>query len=290
MASAGASMKLSCLPVSLYPDLASGRVTPGAWFRQAAALGLHGADLSVAHVDRRPAALGSLRQQGRDAGIEVAMLVTYSDFTHPDRAYRAAQLDDVRAWIEAAGRLGVHLLRLTAGQAHPAVPERDGLAWAAEGLSACVGEARTAGVRLVYENHTRGSVWTRDDFTLPAARFLEVVRRTEGSGLEILFDTANSLVLHDDPVHVLQQVIDRIGAIHLSDIRRAGAFEPTVIGTGAAPIPRLLEIVTASGFDGWVSIEEASRTGSEGLHRAVAFADRVWVEAGGRPRRAPEAS
>lgn len=277
-------MKLSCLPVSLYPDLASGRVSPGGWVRMAASLGLDGADLSVAHVSREAAWLDGLRQEAEDAGMEIAMLAAYSDFTHADARYRAGQVEEVHAWIAAAGRLGVQLLRLTAGQAHPGVTEEDGLAWAADGLTACVEEARAAGVRLLYENHTRGSVWTRDDFTLPAARFLDVVRRTAGSDLQILFDTANPLVGRDDPVHVLGQVVDRLGAVHLSDIRRAGAFEPTLIGTGAAPIGRLLQVVAASGFDGWVSIEEASRTGPDGFRRAVAFADRMWVEAGGRPR------
>jgi sugar phosphate isomerase/epimerase len=277
-------MKLSCLPVSLYPDLASGRLSPGDWVRIAAALGLDGADLSVAHLAAEPAFLDALRHDADDAGIQLVMLATYSDFTHPDARFRARQVDGIRAWIDAASRLGAPFLRVTAGQAHPGVAEQDGLAWATEGLTACAEEARRADVRLLYENHTRGAVWTHNDFTLPASRFLEVIARTAGSGLEVLFDTANSLVLHDDPLHVLDQVVDRLGAVHVSDIRRAGAFEPTPVGTGAAPITQLLTRVVASGFDGWVSIEEASRTGPGAFRAAVDFVDRVWVEAGGHPR------
>ena len=278
-------MKLSCLPVSFYPDLAAGRLTLGEWLRTAARLGLDGADLSVAHVkDRSSAYLDSLRREAGDAGVQLAILATYSDFTHPDPLHRARQIDDVRAWIDAGARMGVSFLRLTAGQDHPDVTEADGLGWAADGLTACVTEASAAGVRLLYENHTRGSVWDRNDFTQSAARFLEVARRTRGTGLEILFDTANCLALNDDPLLVLEEVIDRVGAIHLSDIRRCGAFEPTTIGTGAAPIDRLLRRLAASGFDGWISIEEASRTGEEGFRRAAAFADRAWVEAGGKSR------
>jgi sugar phosphate isomerase/epimerase len=278
-------MRLSCLPVSLYADFAAGRRSLGDWFRLAAALGLDGADISVAHVtSREPAYLSALRQEAADAGLPIVMLATYSDFTQPDAAERRRQADDVRRWIEAAAHLGVSFMRLTAGQAHPGVVLDDGLAWAAEGLSACVAEARAAGVRPLYENHVRGAVWTANDFTQPAARFLEVVRRTEGSGLELLFDTANCLALNDDPLAVLAQVQHRVGAVHLSDIRAAGAFEPTVIGTGAAPNVALLRALVAGGFDGQVSIEEASRTGDEGLRQAAAFANRAWAEAGGRPR------
>jgi sugar phosphate isomerase/epimerase len=142
-------MKLSCLPVSLYPELASGRLTPGAWVRMAASLGLDGADLSVAHLRRDPVFLRALRQQAGDAGVQIAMLVTYSDFTHPDAAHRAAEVDDVHAWLEAAAELGVQLVRVTAGQERPGVAEADGLAWAADGLRACVERAREAGVTLV---------------------------------------------------------------------------------------------------------------------------------------------
>ena len=284
-------MQLSCLPVSLYPDFAAGRRTLGDWFRLAAALGLDGADVSVAHIpDRSPAALDTLRQAAAEAGLPIVLLATYSDFTHPDPVERARQRDDVRSWIQAAARLGVVFLRLTAGQAYPGVAEDVAISWAVEGLTACLDEATAAGVQLLYENHVRGAHWRRNDATQAASRFLEVVRRTAGSSLGILFDTANSLVLGDDPLALLCQVRDRVRAVHLSDIRRAGAFEPTVIGTGVAPIPQLLEILVGRGFDGWVSIEEASHSGEEGFRLARAYADRAWQEAGGRPRQAQEYS
>ena len=72
-------MQLSCLPVSLYPDFAAGRRTLGDWFRFAAALGLDGADVSVAHIpDRSPPALDLLRQAATEAGLPIVMLATSS--------------------------------------------------------------------------------------------------------------------------------------------------------------------------------------------------------------------
>ena len=278
-------MKLSCLPVSLYADLMLGRVTLRDWFHRATALGLDGADVSVIHLEKRSSAeLAVLRQQAADAGLDIAMIATYSDFTHPDAAERARQAEDTRRWIEVSARLGASGLRVTAGQAHPGVGERDGVGWAADGLVACTADARAAGVRLLYENHVRGSPWRLNDFTQSIARFRDVARLTRGSGVEILFDTANNLVLNESPMDLLDSVLDRVGAVHLSDIARTGSFEPTIIGTGVAPIPELLHRLVSSGFDGWMSVEEGSRTGPEAFDRAVAFADRAWVDAGGRRR------
>jgi sugar phosphate isomerase/epimerase len=278
-------VKLSCLPVSLYPELATGRMTLGDWLRLAATLGLDGADLSVAHIlSRTPAYLRGLRREAENHGVQIVMLATYTDFTRPTANQRAQQAAELRGWIEAAALLGAPFLRVTAGQAHAGVSERDGLAWAAEGLTACLPEAQAAGVTLLYENHVRGAVWSANDFTQPAQRFLEVVWRTAGSGLGVLFDTANPLALEDHPLALLGQVRERVRAVHLSDIRQAGTFEPVVIGSGVAPIVALLRELVRGGFDGWVSIEEASRTGVDGLRRAVAYADQAWIEAGGRSR------
>jgi sugar phosphate isomerase/epimerase len=278
-------VKLSCLPVSFYADFASARMTLADWFNTAADLGLDGADVSVAHVGSRIRAdLDYLRQQAEDVGVELPILVTYSDFTHPDRGHRSKQVDELRSWIAVAERLHVTFLRVTAGQAHPGVSEDDGLKWAVEGLTAGLDDARAAGIRLLYENHSRGSIWQWNDFTHPSARFVEVVRRTRSTSLEVLFDTANNLVLNEDPVAVLDAVFDRVGAVHLSDIAKRGEYGPTVIGTGVAPLRAVVDRLQSAGFDGWISVEEASRTGVDGFRRAVACADRLWMEAGGAPR------
>lgn len=269
-------MQLSCLPVSLYPEFASGARTLGDWIRLAASLDLDGADLSVAHLPTEVQALDSLASEARDAGMAIPMIVTYSDFTHPDASERRRQQEEVRGYIDVAHRLGVPFLRTTAGQAHPGLSAEEGLSWASEGLLALVDEAGQAGVTLLYENHTRGSVWQYNDFTQPADRFLEVARRTRESELGILFDTANPLALNDDPMAILEAVFPRVRALHLSDIERAGEFRPVLLGTGITPIPQLLTRLIEGGFDGWVSVEEASFSGDEGIAAAIAYARRAW--------------
>jgi sugar phosphate isomerase/epimerase len=154
------------------------------------------------------------------------------------------------------------------------------------GLTACLDKAASTGVTLCYENHIKGYAWTYNDFSQPAEIFLEVFRRTEGTGLKLLYDTANTLAAGDDPLAVLAQVKHRVAVVHVNDIRRAGYFEPCLLGAGVAPVKEIFTVLVQNGFDGWVSVEEASKTGEDGCRRAIPYAEQLWVEAGGNRRNA----
>ncbi|CAN5765662.1 sugar phosphate isomerase/epimerase [soil metagenome] len=278
-------MKLSCLPVSLYPDLTAGTRTLVDWFNFAGELGLDGADVSVVHLQsQQPAYLQTLRRQAVDAGVQIAMLVTYADFTHPDATERTRQIEEIRAYCDVAAALGASFMRVTAGQAHPGIERAAGIEWAVAGLTACLDKATATGVTLCYENHTKGYAWTYNDFSQPADRFLEIVARTTGTSLKLLYDTANTLAAGDDPLAVLDQVKDRVAVVHVNDIRQAGRFEPVLLGAGVAPVQEIFARLIQNGFDNWVSVEEASKTGKEGFHRAIPLAEQLWVQAGGAPR------
>jgi sugar phosphate isomerase/epimerase len=279
-------MKLSCLPVSLYPELTDKKRTLDDWFRFGAALGLDGVDLSVVHLEsHKPDYLAGLRQRAGDLGLQIVMMVTYADFTHPDAEERKRHLDDVRRFLEVGTHLGLEFLRVTAGQDHPGLDREEAIGWAVDGLTGCLDEAKQAGITLMYENHTKGYAWTHTDFSMPTDIFLEIMRRTEGTDLMLLFDTANTLAVGDDPLAVLEQVKHRIRCIHVNDIAEKGVFQPVVHGTGVAPVTDIFRAMIHAGYDGWVSVEEASKQGEGGFEIAIPFADRAWAEAGGNPRR-----
>ncbi len=242
--------------------------------------------MSVVHLAETGADyLRGVRSQATDVGIQIAMLVTYADFTHPDAVERVRQVDELRRFIATAHTLGAPFIRVTAGQAHPGIERAAGIEWAVTGLTACLEDAADAGVTLCYENHTKGYAWTYNDFSQPSDIFLEIVARTEGTGLKLLFDTANTLATGDDPLRVLAQVKERVAMVHTNDIARVGYFEPVLLGAGVAPIVPIYAMLRADGFDGWISVEEASKTGEEGFRHAIPYADQAWVDAGGQRRR-----
>jgi sugar phosphate isomerase/epimerase len=70
-----------------------------------------------------------------------------------------------------------------------------------------------------------------------------------------------------------------VRVVHASDTRVRGRLEPTIIGSGLVPFDRLFGRLKAFGYDHWVSIEEASGTGPQGVASAVEYVRSAWKRA-----------
>jgi sugar phosphate isomerase/epimerase len=275
-------MRLSCLPVSYFADILAGRMSVGQWAREAAEVGLDAIDLTVLFIQSdEPRYLQRMRQEIETSGVRVAMVAAYPDFTHPDPDERERQAHRLEGHIASSAALGAELVRVTAGQAHPGTSREAGISWAIKGLTEALPAAERYGVQLVYENHSKPGVWDYFDFSYPSDVFLAIVEGTAGTSLGVNFDTANPLVQGDDPVPLLQKVLGRVVSVHAADTRAPGSLDPVVIGTGATPFPEIFSTLQAADFDGWICIEEASRTGRAGVEQAAAFIRRLWHEQGG---------
>ena len=273
-------MKLSCLPVSWFGDILSGRMSLEEWMRFAVGLGLDAIDFTVLFLKNRDASyLDSLREAILRHGLELCMLTCYPDFTHPNAVERARQVEEMVVNIRAAARLGAKLVRMTAGQRHPGVNREQGVEWAIEGLRQVLPEADRLGITLAYENHTKGTPWQYWDFSQPTEIFLEILNGLADTSLAVNFDTANALVGNEDPLALLEAVKEKVISVHAADIRAPGSLEPVVLGAGVVPFHKIFSILKGNGFDGWICIEEASRTGHVGFEKAVSFVRGVWEEA-----------
>jgi sugar phosphate isomerase/epimerase len=250
------------------------------WALEGARTGLDGIDLSVLFLkNRKPEYLDRTRQEIEEAGIRVAMVTTYPDFTHPDPKERERQLVRLQEDIAAASRLGADLLRVTAGQAHPSVGRANGIDWAVNGLARAMEFARGYPVKLAYENHAKPGAWQYTDFSHPTDIFLEIVERTASVSLGVNWDTANTIAFGDDPIPVLRRVLNRVISVHAADTSTRGQLKHVLLGTGLVPFKEMFKILRDAGFDGWICIEEASFRGSDGVKAAAEFVRHVWNEA-----------
>jgi sugar phosphate isomerase/epimerase len=273
-------MRLSCLPVSLFADIIDGRMQVSDWARTGRALGLDAIDLSILFVEPRSINQAQLmRRQIEEAGSRVAMITTYPDFTHPDEARRRKELDLAIETFRIAEALGAEMVRVTAGQAHPSTARAEGIKWAIDGLSRLVAAVLGSPVRPVFENHAKPGAWEFTDFSTPPDIFLEIVHGTAPDDLGINFDTGNAAAFATDPLAMLDQVIDRVVSVHVADTAVFGQLKPVLLGTGISPIRAVFDHLIASGWDGWLCIEEASFQGQYGIEAATRFVRTTWYEA-----------
>jgi sugar phosphate isomerase/epimerase len=273
-------MKVSCLPVSLFADIAQGRTSLKDWAGAQRDMGLDGIDISMAFLTgHSPAYLRQTGEMLKAAGANVVMATTYPDFTHPDARQREREVAYFIRDIAVCSQLNIPYIRVMAGQAHPGVSVEDGVRWAVENIRRCIETAERMGVMMLYEDHTKPGAWDYMDFSHPTEIFLAVADAIRDTGVRINFDTANVLACGDDPLKVLERIIDRVETIHVADIREKGAFSPVPIGTGAVPLRDIFTLLKWHGFDGWLCIEEASGRGLEGIREAVCKVRELWEQA-----------
>ncbi len=270
-------MKLSCLPVSYFGAIIQGQMSIQSWIKEAAELGLDGIDLSILFFeDRCRSRLAEIRRMIDNSGLKLAIVNTYSDLTRPDAAIRKREIEQLEKDIEIAAVLGAEHVRIVSGQAHPQTSEEQGVEWTVSGFRRAAATAQQAGIRLVYENHSKLGNWQYPDFSLVPDHFLRITAELKNTAIKILFDTANPIVFGVEPLPLLQKVIDSVVCVHAADTRVRGRLEPVVIGTGLVPFGDLFGYLHASGYSGWISIEEASGTGIEGVQSAVRFVRQTW--------------
>jgi sugar phosphate isomerase/epimerase len=251
----------------------------GQWASLGADLKLDGIDLSVLFFKSTcESYLKTIRDEISASGMRIAVVNTYPDLTHPDPAERKRQVEQLDIHIQMAGLLGAEMVRVTAGQSHPGLNRKDGITWSLDGIEKALDTAEGCGVKLVYENHSKPGVWKYPDFSWPSDIFLEIISQLQDSRLGILFDTANPVARGEDPLPILEKVIERVCCVHAADTGSFGTLKPVLLGTGAVAFAEIFIRLKKFGYSGWISIEEASGLGRKGIQKAISFVRKVWYE------------
>jgi sugar phosphate isomerase/epimerase len=254
-------------------DEVDGRGTGDSWLGHARGFGFSHVEIHELYV-RTPGLERSVRDRLENAGLGVSQITCAPDFVNPDPDARRRQLALMREKVAVAARLGAPNVRVTAGidRAHLSPP--DAFAWAAELLQELAAYSETLGIVLCLENHFRDRSWPPDavDFTLPADRFVALVDALRDSPVLVNFDTAQTMLSGADPVELLAQVEDRVANLHAGD-RVRGEQRHSVIGQGDVDFDGVLRRLARRGYTGFVTIEDGSGAGAEGLRTAVAYLD-----------------
>lgn len=221
--------------------------------------------------------LSRIRETLDRNGLAACQITCAPDFTHPDRAERDRQYEEMVRNVGTAQALGARGVRVTAGCVHEGVSRNDGIAWATEYLARLADHAEPRGVRLGFENHYRDRRWTRNDFAFHTAEYLAILDRLRDTPVGVNFDTSNQLMSGGDPMAVLEVVKEKVWHVHASD-RLPGEYRHTVVGEGAVDFDPILRCLGEVGFDGFISLEDGNPEGDEGTVRGLRFIRRKIAE------------
>lgn len=199
----------------------------------------------------RSGALRELAARVRDAGLAVSCLGSGAKMTAPDAAARARELDTMSRYAGLCGPFGCRQVRIFGGDVKGIA---DPVQNAAETLVAASEIARNAGIEFAVETHDS---WT-DTGKLRAA--FDAAGRPDG--ITLLWDVHHPWAAKGEAPEVsARNLAPFIGNTHWKDSRPmpGGKRRFCLPGEGDAPLGSILEALSSTGYDGWLTFEWEKR-------------------------------
>lgn len=189
----------------------------------------------------------SLRKGCSEAGLASVAVTAYTSFVSADE--RAANLDELRHYVDLAAELGAGYVRSFLGELPPGTTPTTDLY---EAISACLHSAAeyasTTGVKIAVEPH--------DDFARSPVVAPVFSQPGTPPELRVIWDIGNAFATGEDPSQGFELLKDRLAYVQVKDGRgRIPNWQLCALGTGDVPLGAAFELLIARGFQGPLSIE-----------------------------------
>lgn len=278
---------ISVFPKCWFDELVAGDRDYVAWIRDAARLGGEGLE----HYDgfmHGEAGIAAAIVAAAETGQRASLLCFSPDFTQPDAAERARQVERQEAAIDLAVRLGTRYCRTLSGQRRPGVTRADGVDWTVDCLQRSLDYAAQRGVWLCLENHYKDSTWRYPEFAQQQDVYLEILDRIADPRLGVQYDPSNAVVGGYDPIAFLDTVLPRVISMHASDrslakgatlddlkeadgsLGYSAKLKHGETGKGLIDYDAIFSRLAGAGFAGWISVEDGMN-GLDEIARSVDF-------------------
>jgi sugar phosphate isomerase/epimerase len=236
----------------------------------------------------------NFRKLVEERNLCIPMFCCSPDFTHPDEGFRREQVEKEINWIEMTAQLGGKYCRVLSGQRRPGLSEKTGLRFATECIESCLPKAKELGITLIIENHYKDDFWIYPEFAQKMGSFHQLVQSINDSNFGVNYDPSNAFLAGDDPIELLDSILDRVVTMHasdrylsegtLEDLRReenvegyASRLRHGEIGKGLNDYDAIFSRLAGRNFSGWISVEDGV-DGMEQLARSVDFLRRKISE------------
>ena len=283
--------RIAVFPKGYMEELADGRMSLFDWIEMAGTLGADGLELYPLFLKEQGTGyLLRVKEAAKRQGLEIPMMCSSPDFTHPDPGFRRNEIEKMKRIIEAMAILGpedFRSCRVLSGQRRPDVSREDGIRWTVECIEALLPCAEENRVCLAMENHYKDGFWTYPEFAQRSDVFLEIIGQISSPWFGVNYDPSNALISGEDPLELLEKVKHRLLTMHASDRHlKEGytlddlkidsfqgypeALAHGVIGKGLNDYDRIFRILKSVDFRNWISIEDGVN-GLDELRESVRF-------------------
>jgi sugar phosphate isomerase/epimerase len=184
--------------------------------------------------------LHRLKRRAFVNGVTIGGTGVRNDFAVTDAAARQRDVVMVKAWIEAAARLGATVVRIFAGQKIPDGGSFDRtLEWMVPDMKACVDHGRQHGVIVGLQNH--------NDFIKTADETIRIVEAVNSEWFGVILDIGS--LRQGDPYAEIEKLVPYAVTWQLKESVWYGAKEvPT-------DVARVKAIIDRAGYRGFLPIE-----------------------------------
>ncbi|QDV12682.1 Inosose dehydratase [Rosistilla oblonga] len=289
--------KLAAFPKAFMQALCKdGTMTVSQWIDLASKLDVQGLEWYAGFLEMADQSnWARFRSEVEGHGMVIPMMCCSPDFTHPDAAFRDAEIAKQKRWIDMTAALGGSYCRVLSGQRRPELSIEQGVQLAADSIEACLPYAQDQGTTLIIENHYKDDFWEFPEFAQQMDVFCMLVDRIDHPNFGVNYDPSNTYLAGEDPIELLKRVSRRVVTMHasdrylkegtLEDLRReeggatgyAKRLSHGEIGKGLNDYDAIFSELRSVGFDGWVSIEDGV-DGMDQLARSVDFLKRKIAE------------
>jgi sugar phosphate isomerase/epimerase len=195
----------SCCAYSYRKYLQPGKMTMEDFILKGVDLGIDGVDVTTYWLkSTEPDYLHSLRHLAFKHGLPFSGAAIRTEMCQSDPAQRAAQIADIKKWVDAADMLGVSHLRVFGGKLPDGATDAQGVEWTAETMKQACDYSAQKGITLGIESH--GGI------TFKAANIIGILQRVNspyaGCNLDIthfqgdLYSQVESLVPYATNAHI----------------------------------------------------------------------------------------
>jgi len=187
--------------------------------------------------------------------LKISDLGASARLGEPDKAKRAAHLDEARRYIDLAHQLKSPYVRIFGGKLLKDQTMKDATELIIAGFRELHDHARGSGVVLLIESH--------DEFTTSAS-LLNILKGANLPTAALLWDAHHTFVTGgEQPAASFKQLKEYVRHTHLKDSRPPQAGEKdrryVLTGAGEVPVKETVKVLAAGGYRGYYSFEWEKR-------------------------------